>query len=380
MLDPVPLGLPPRTMPNLNTYRILDLVWKRKSISRIEVAQILGLTKSTVTKIITPLLTDGLVLESPVDKVEGRGRPRIALQLNQERGSVLGLEVRTDGWTAVWVRLDGTPLWRKSGTGTWDSERIVDQISDLIHEWQSDRKGRPPLLGVGVSLPGIVDPELGLLVESNPLGIAMPMAIQAALEEKLSIPVTVENDARCGSWGELAFMSQGVREPFLFLLCEDRLHRAGTEGRVAAVGFGLVLDGKVWRGPNHSAGEFSSVLKASIHQRDFQFNLPNERMVKVFEDPEVEAELVEDLGRNLALLVNFLNLKTVYVAWPPSGNGLLARQSFSQLIRSNWLYGGSVECRIAEPSGGPEAVAWGAAGFFLETLFGSADDTQPRWK
>jgi len=33
-----PLGLPPKTMPNLNTFRILSLVWKRRRISRIEAA------------------------------------------------------------------------------------------------------------------------------------------------------------------------------------------------------------------------------------------------------------------------------------------------------------------------------------------------------
>jgi len=371
-------------MPNLNTFRILSLVWKRRSISRIEVAEELGLTKSTVTKITSQWITEGLLTEAPVPKAEGRGRPRIDLALNAARGLVLGLEVRTDGWASVLVRFDGSVARREGGSRTWNPTTLTDDLADLIQRLTAQPPEGIPVLGAGLALPGIVDPRRGVLVRSNPLDLQSPLDLGPLLEERLGLPVTLENDANCGCWGELAFGRGRDLGPFLFLLCEDRQHRTDGPGtdRVAAVGFGLVLGGKPWWGPDHSAGEFSSVLKAGTDGRAFQFNLDDARMFRVFEDPEAEAALVEELGRNVAMLVNFLNLKAVYVAWPASGNARDAAGTFSRLITMNWLYPTPVDCRVSAPSGGADAVAWGAAGYFLEALLGDSafEEAPPRWK
>lgn len=380
-----PLGLPPKTMPNLNTFRILSLVWKRRNISRIEAAAELGLTKSTITKITGQLLTDGLLIEAPVPKSEGRGRPRVALSLNRSRGLVLGLEIRTDGWTSVLVRFDGSVARRDSGTRNWSSESLVDDCGSLLEKLISTPPDGVPVLGIGLALPGIIDARSGILIRSNPLDLQSPLALGPLLEQRLGLPVTLENDANCGCWGELAFGASPLPGPFLFVLCEDRHHRTDEPGphRVAAVGFGLVLGGgKPWWGPDHSAGEFSSVLKGSTVNRSFQFNLSDEAMARVFEDPAAHEVLVEELGRNVAMLVNFLNLKAVYVSWPGTGDALAVRRAFVRLISANWLYPAPVDCTVSAPTGGADAVAWGAAGYFLEALWGdsSFEEAQPRWK
>jgi len=379
-----PLGLPPRTMPNLNTFRILSLVWKRRSISRIEVASELGLTKSTITKITGQLLAEGLVIEAPVAKAEGRGRPRVALSLNQARGLVLGLEIRTDGWASVLVRFDGSIARREAGIRSWNPATVVDDWVDLLKRLTAAPPEGIPVLGVGLAFPGIVDAKARILVRSNPLDLQSPILLGHVLEERLGLPITVENDANCGCWSELAFGSSPIRGPFLFVLCEDRRHRTIEQGphRVAALGFGLVLGGRPWWGPDHSAGEFSSVMKDSTVDRSFQFNLSDETMTRVFEDPKAHEILVEELGRNVAMLVNFLNLKTVYVAWPASGDGEAVCRTFSRLISSNWIYPTPVDCTVSAPTGGADTVAWGAAGYFLESLWGdtSFEEAQPRWK
>lgn len=379
-----PLGLPPKTMPNLNTFRILSLVWKRRRISRIEVSAELNLTKSTITKITGQLLADGLVIEAPVSKAEGRGRPRVALGLNQARGLVLGVEIRTDGWASVLVRFDGTVARSDAGSRVWNPASLLQDWGDLLERLTASPPDGVPVLGVGLACPGIVDARAGVLVRSNPLDVAAPVLLGPLLEARLRLPVTLENDANCGCWGELAFGASTAPGPFLFVLCEDRRHRINEPGprRVAAVGFGLVLGGKPWWGPDHSAGEFSSVLRGAEAGQSFQFSLAHEQMDKAFEDPDIHARLVEELGRNVAMLVNFLNLKAVYVAWPASGDAEKARQAITRLIASNWLYPTPVECAVSAPTGGADAVAWGAAGYFLEALWGdsSFEEAQPRWK
>ena len=380
----MPLGLPPKTMPHLNTFRILSLVWKRREISRIEVAAELGLTKSTVTKITSQMVVEGLLTEAATAKAEGRGRPRVALSLNRSKGVVLGLEVRTDGWSSVLVRFDGSVSRRESASRPWDPRTLADDLGSLLESLVTLPPDGVPVLGIGLALPGIVDPEAGVLVRSNPLDLQQPLGLKSLLEARLGLPVVLENDANCGCWGELCFGNAPGPGPFLFVLCEDRRHRSDRPGdeQVAAVGFGLVLGEKIWRGPDHSAGEFSSVLKAGTGGRSFQFDLPDSLMGRVFLDPSVEEALVEELGRNVAMLVNFLNLKAVYVAWPSTGNAVGVLASFRRLIGSNWIYPTPVDCLVSAPSGGSDAVAWGAAGWFLEELLGdtSFDGSQPRWK
>jgi hypothetical protein len=115
---------------------------------------------------------------------------------------------------------------------------------------------------------------------------------------------------------------------------------------------------------------------------NFQFQLGDGPMAQVFQDRSQEAKLVDELGRNVAMLVNFLNLKAVYLSWPAAGDGPTARQQIATLIESNWGYPTPVGCVVAAPSGGTDAVAWGAAGYFLENLLGdsSFEEAQPRWK
>jgi len=375
------LSLPPKTMPNLNLYRVVNLIWKRGAISRIEVAEELGLTKSTVTKVVVQLLESALVLEDEVTKTAVRGRPRVALRLNPLKGQVLGLEIRTDGWTVVLTGFDGKVHERTVESRTWSSLTLVDDVSLILSRWLGGPR-TIPITAAGVSVPGIVDARRGILLRSNPLGIQEPLFLGPILEERFGRPFTVENDANCGCWGELAFGASPSSEPFLFVLCEDRRHRLADEtlGRVPAVGFGLVLNGKPWWGPDHSAGEFSSVFKSP--EDTLQFSLPPHETSRVFEQPQLEARMVNELARQVGLLVNFLNLKAVYVSWPSSGHAELVLEAIGNCIQQNWLYPAPVDCRVQRPTGGDDAVAWGAAGLTLERLWGESafDDDQPRWK
>ena len=47
----------------INTSRILRLVWQKKGISRVEIANTLNLDKSTVTKIVSSLNDIGIINE-----------------------------------------------------------------------------------------------------------------------------------------------------------------------------------------------------------------------------------------------------------------------------------------------------------------------------
>ena len=103
-----------------------------------------------------------------------------------------------------------------------------------------------PLLGVGVAVPGVVEPETGTLRMSMRLGwTGMPLA--ALLREALDLPVLVDNDISAVTAAERLY-GPGAD-------CADFLLVAIGQG----IGLGMVLDGAPYRGAAGAAGELGHV-------------------------------------------------------------------------------------------------------------------------
>jgi fructokinase len=119
-------------------------------------------------------------------------------------------------------------------------EHIVATIGRLVDDLAA---AAPDCPTIGIGTPGAVSARTGLMKNSNTTclnGRDLP----ADLARRLGRPVLVENDANC------------------FALAETR-YGAGRGGRMVfgvilgtGCGGGLVLDGRLWSGPQHIAGEW----------------------------------------------------------------------------------------------------------------------------
>jgi len=237
----------------------------------------------------------------------------------------------------------------------------------------------PPLRGVAVSLPGIVDPYQLVLLESIPLQLFEPVALKETVGRPLGRPLTVENDANCCCWGEAALHRRQNLGNFLCLLAEQRPYEVGdrTYGfQNYAVGCGLYLNGAVYHGGRFSAGEFRSILKEDPTQRN-QFSLTDETMARSYDDSEVEEAVARELSRHAAFLVNTLNLDRVYLSWPKADRAGRIAEILREEIQRNWSYQHQVQCTVELPTMGLLAPAYGAAGLHLESLYQTADGPAP---
>jgi glucokinase len=94
-----------------------------------------------------------------------------------------------------------------------------------------------------VVVPGTVNREKTAVVEAPNLPSLDNFGLKAALERELAVPVLIENDANAAAVGEMWLgAGRGARN----LICIT----LGT-----GVGGGIILDGKLWRGTDGSAGE-----------------------------------------------------------------------------------------------------------------------------
>lgn len=352
----------------LNTSRIIREIWLAKNISRIEISNKLNLNKSTVTHIVRELIERNMVTLAELgDPGPKGGRKPVMLTLNRKFGYVLGFELRPDGYTVVAVDLEGEILFSRSQKILISQESFTSTFFEILKRVSENQKTLGiPLMGIGLGVSGIVDPDKGRIMSSIPLSFTDPYDVSSELEPSLEVPIFVENDANCCAWGELVFHRDSFLNHFIFVLVEFRNARDVKEGQeLISVGLGLVINGKVHYGDGYYAGEFRSLL-SSIPGK--QFSLSKEDLTHLDNDEALMGRFFVELAQNIALLANVFNLSQVFLGGDIEKYKDRISSIMEKEVRDNWPYDFPVDRRILFSTLGDQAVAFGAAGMVLNRI------------
>jgi predicted NBD/HSP70 family sugar kinase len=358
---------------SINTSRILRAIWLNPGVSRIKVAEMLDLDRSTVTKIMQVILDRGLVVTAGKNTEQsGVGRRQINLEVNEEIGVVLGMEIQDSRYNAVVTTISGKVVSAFSACAPTKKENLVDRIAGIVSTAKKHLAGtRHLLLGAGVGLPGIIDPYTGRIIRSHSFGLDGPFDLLAALETRCDVHVIIENDANSCCWGDLAFKRESRTRNFMTVLGEFREDASGFAGcRGLAIGIGLVIRERVLHGDQFTAGEFRS-MKAS--KETGQFTIPCDVLSTVPDNVAVLRDVYQELAENLAFLVNCMDLTKVVFAGDLAAHPENLRESIEAAVARNWVYDIDRELGIEFSEHGDRSVAIGAAGFFVEKLFSVPD-------
>lgn len=127
--------------------------------------------------------------------------------------------------------------------------RLVETLTDLLKKAIYEAKPAKPI-GVGLAIAGLIDFNAGKVVISPNLPFSQTPLGQI-VQEKLSLPVYLDNDANLAALGEkICGFGQGIAN-FAFLTL-------GT-----GIGGGVIVDNKILRGYRGTAGELGHmVIKA----------------------------------------------------------------------------------------------------------------------
>jgi glucokinase len=117
---------------------------------------------------------------------------------------------------------------------------LVSGVKELSAQLPS---GVPPITSAAIMVPGTVDKTNTIIVGAPNLPSLRNFKLKPVLEQKLQLPVLLENDANAAAVGE---MWLGAARGYRSVICIT----LGT-----GVGGGIILDGKLWRGADGSAGE-----------------------------------------------------------------------------------------------------------------------------
>ncbi len=319
------------------------------------------------------ILDRGIVVTAGKNREQsGVGRRQINLEINPDLGVVAGLEIQDARFTAVVTTVSGEVLHSFDGIAKVTGESLADRAVALVGRARefAAASGKA-LLGVGIGLPGIVDPYNGVLIRSNSFGVREPVALRDELAKRTGEYIFLENDANCCCWAELAFRKADRARNFIAVLGEFRdLVSGSLTPNGLAVGLGLTVRERVLHGDHFTAGEYRSVGATA---QTGQFRIPYTRFRDLPGDRALLRETYRELTENLALLVNSVDFtKIVFTGDFPAHRENL-EEAMREAIANNWVYDLDREFEIEFSEYGNQSVSMGAAGLFVEKLFSVPD-------
>jgi len=212
-----------------------------RAVTRAQLRALTGLSRTAVTARVTSLTAAGLLLLGEELASTG-GRPPGALVFNKDAGVVLAVAIGRSRSQLAVLDLDGQELASDSrdhevGVGPDDLlPEVAGRLRDLLEGV------RPPVLGIGLSLPGTLDPVRGLSIGSPVMSGWDGVELAPYLAEVTQAPLFVANDADVLARSELLGGAGDL---------DDVLVVKASTG----LGLGIVAGGRVLSGHLGAAGE-----------------------------------------------------------------------------------------------------------------------------
>ena len=232
----------------INRQIVLNYVREREPISRAEIARETDLQRSTVSAIVEELKSQGLVEEVGEGESTGGRRPTM-LKLRSKEAIALGVAITptltTIATSDLAGRVNNQIEFRTDPDPTVTFDRVIEVAQQYI-------AANPGIEGIGVSLPGLVDPSTGRAVYV-PFFKWRDLPVADIINKATNRPVLIDNDANSVGLAELWFGRPEVCDARDFILV------LVAEG----VGTGIVFDGQVYRGERGAAGEFGHMIIGS---------------------------------------------------------------------------------------------------------------------
>lgn len=222
----------------VNRLRVLNLIASsEQQLSRAEVARILKLNKVSTGEIVDALVAENLVVEGGKIAVI-TGRPPTALSINKDAGAAVVIDLGTRNISVALVDLAGHIL-RFERFPTPENPQPEDLCVQLIKSCQKNMKllkADTPVLGISVSVNGIIDEDGQILVEVPAWGWnQVPLA--EALSQNTGLPVILERHVKAMVMAETWFGSLDPQDSVFYVNWGEHIASALVEeGKIFATG------------------------------------------------------------------------------------------------------------------------------------------------
>lgn len=226
--------------------KILQFLITSGNSSIADICKDIELSVPTVTKLVMELLEDGCILDFGKQDTNGGRKPNI-YGLNPKAGYFVGVDVQRKRVIIGVIDFNGKIVDQKLNipytleNTTASLNRLCNIILSYIDKLPMSKSS---ILQVGINMTGRVNSQSGysysfFYFDERPLA--------QMIEEKIGIPVNLENDSRAMAYGEYMSGVTNGEKNILFM-------NVGW-----GLGTGIIIDGKLYYGKSGFSGEFGHI-------------------------------------------------------------------------------------------------------------------------
>lgn len=222
--------------------RILNYVINNQITSKAEVSKNLNLSMPTVLSNINDLIAKGIIIETGEYESTG-GRKAKSIGINPSYRYSVGIVITANHVGIVLVNLKYEIVkFRRVRMKFSPDASYCQDLSVLTSEFLKDTEYQDRILGIGISIPGIISQKAHLLIKSHALQLENYSL--SFLEQAFDFPVYFENDANA------AMMAEDM----------NRYKNAIYLSLNNTLGGAFCIGGKLFQGENQKAGEFGHMI------------------------------------------------------------------------------------------------------------------------
>jgi predicted NBD/HSP70 family sugar kinase len=231
------------TARNINRDIVLELIRTTQPIARVELARKSGLQPSTISQIVEQLLAEGWIVEGSA-ALRPRGRRPTMLSLNSDM-LVLSVDLHPTQALVAAFDLHNRQLTQEQVPVHSDPARSVEGILASIESVRAKHPGKR-FEGIGVSVPGRVDPERQELILAPNLAWS-GFDLRKVLQRRTGLQVEMENEANVSLIDEIWSGRIGDYQNIVLVSISE------------GIGAAILVNGQMVTGKSGMAGEFGHI-------------------------------------------------------------------------------------------------------------------------
>ena len=276
----MPSHVRPALLGRLNVRRVLEVVQRHGPLSRADVMRRSGVSAPTVSKAVESLLRSGLLEESEPER-PALGRPGRVLRLATRKVRVVGVVLDAGRCAVLPAGLDGRV--QEEAVRSFPTPASYRKLLDAVADRAAALIGEKGVetLGVGISMPGLIDRATGSGVLSPNLHLTDGRAPARDLADRLGVDCVVRQESHGLCLAESLWGAARGLSDFAMLDVSTGL------------GLGVMSGGRLLEGSEGLAGELGHL---TIDPKGRPCGCGNRGCLETF---ATDTSLAREVGRSL---------------------------------------------------------------------------------